>query len=37
VPFLGNIPLLKYFFKSRDKQDVRSELVVLLQPFLVNR
>ena len=37
VPFLGNIPLLKYFFKSRDKQDARSELVVLLQPFLVSR
>jgi MSHA type pilus biogenesis protein MshL len=37
VPFMGNIPLLGYFFKSRNKQDTRSELVVLLQPFLVNK
>jgi MSHA type pilus biogenesis protein MshL len=37
VPFLGNIPLLGNFFKSRDKQDVRTELVVLLQPFLVSK
>jgi type II secretory pathway component GspD/PulD (secretin) len=37
VPFLGHIPFLKYFFKSRNKQDARSELVILLQPLLVNR
>ncbi|MCX5810970.1 MAG: pilus (MSHA type) biogenesis protein MshL [Proteobacteria bacterium] len=37
VPFLGNIPLLGYFFKSRNKQDTKNELVVLLQPFLVGK
>jgi MSHA type pilus biogenesis protein MshL len=35
APFLGNIPFLGYLFKSRDKQDVRNELVVLLQPHLI--
>jgi MSHA type pilus biogenesis protein MshL len=37
VPFLGNIPVLGYFFKSRNKQDTKNELVVLLQPFLVGK
>jgi MSHA type pilus biogenesis protein MshL len=35
VPFLGNLPLFGYLFKNRDKQQVRSELVVLLQPKLI--
>jgi MSHA type pilus biogenesis protein MshL len=35
VPFLGSIPLLGYLFKSRNKQDTKNELVVLIQPFLV--
>jgi MSHA type pilus biogenesis protein MshL len=35
VPFLGSLPLIGYLFKSRDKQDVRSELVVLLKPYLI--
>jgi MSHA type pilus biogenesis protein MshL len=37
VPFLGNIPLMGYFFKSRNKQDAKNELVVLIQPFLVGK
>lgn len=35
VPVLGNIPGLGIFFKSRDKQEVRNELVICLQPVLV--
>jgi MSHA type pilus biogenesis protein MshL len=35
VPILGNIPGLGIFFKSRDKQQVRNELVIILQPMLV--
>lgn len=35
VPVLGNIPGLGLFFKSRDKQEVRNELVICLQPVLV--
>jgi MSHA type pilus biogenesis protein MshL len=35
VPFLGNLPFVGYLFKSRDKQQARSELVVLLQPKLI--
>jgi type II secretory pathway component GspD/PulD (secretin) len=37
VPFVGNIPILGYFFKSRDKEENGKELVVILQPNLVNR
>ncbi|HEX2967101.1 MAG TPA: pilus (MSHA type) biogenesis protein MshL [Syntrophorhabdaceae bacterium] len=36
VPFLGSIPYLGYLFKSRDKQDQKTELVILIQPTLVN-
>jgi MSHA biogenesis protein MshL len=36
VPFIGNIPVLGYFFKSRDKQESRTELVIILQPTLLN-
>lgn len=35
IPILGNIPGLGIFFKSRDKQEARNELVVVLQPVLV--
>ncbi|MDI6728297.1 MAG: hypothetical protein QMD44_05130, partial [Thermodesulfovibrionales bacterium] len=37
VPGLGDIPLLGEAFKSRDKSESRSELVVVLQPVLVSR
>jgi MSHA type pilus biogenesis protein MshL len=36
VPFLGSIPYLGYFFKSRDKQEQKIELVIIIQPILVN-
>ena len=36
VPFIGNIPILGYLFKSRDKQKSNTELVIILQPVLVN-
>ncbi len=36
VPFVGNMPILGYFFKSRDKQETRTELVIILQPTLLN-
>jgi MSHA type pilus biogenesis protein MshL len=35
VPLLGNIPGLGLIFKSRDKQEARNELVIILQPMLV--
>jgi MSHA type pilus biogenesis protein MshL len=37
VPGLGDIPILGYFFKSRDKVVKKTELVVLLQPVIVSR
>ena len=36
VPFLGNLPFIGYLFKSRDKQEHKIELVVIIQPILVN-
>lgn len=36
IPFLGNIPFVGYLFKSRDKQEHRTELVVIIQPTLLN-
>lgn len=35
VPFLGNVPLIGYIFKSRDKTESRTELVIALQPTLL--
>lgn len=37
VPGLGDVPVLGGVFKSRDKAESRSELVVVLQPVLVSR
>jgi MSHA type pilus biogenesis protein MshL len=37
VPVLGDVPLLGEAFKSRDKQEKKTELVVVLQPVLVSR
>lgn len=36
IPFLGNIPLFGYLFKSRNKLERKIELVIVLQPVLVN-
>lgn len=37
VPGLGDVPVLGGAFKSRDKAESRSELVVVLQPVLMSR
>lgn len=37
VPFLGNVPLIGYLFKSRDKSESGTELVVILRPVIVSR
>lgn len=36
VPLLGDIPLLGYLFKSRDKETVNTELLVFVTPIVVN-
>jgi general secretion pathway protein D len=35
VPFLMNIPLLGYLFRSSEKDNTRSELVVLIRPTVL--
>lgn len=35
IPLLGDIPLLGWFFSSHTKSDDRSELVVLLTPYVL--
>jgi len=37
IPGLGDIPLLGYLFKKKDKTLAKSELVVLLQPVIVSQ
>jgi MSHA type pilus biogenesis protein MshL len=37
IPGFGDIPLLGYLFKKKDKSFTKSELVVLLQPVIVSR
>lgn len=36
VPLLGDIPWLGSLFTRRDNTDMRTELVVVLQPYLIN-
>lgn len=36
VPLLGDIPWLGTLFTRRDNTDTRTELVVVLQPYLIN-
>ncbi|MCI4624745.1 MAG: pilus (MSHA type) biogenesis protein MshL [Candidatus Magnetoovum sp. WYHC-5] len=35
VPFVGNIPVLGLLFKSRDQKKERTELVIMLKPYVV--
>jgi general secretion pathway protein D len=35
VPFLKDIPLLGYLFRSSEKDETRSELIVLLRPTVL--
>ncbi|MBI5328946.1 MAG: pilus (MSHA type) biogenesis protein MshL [Deltaproteobacteria bacterium] len=36
VPFLSNIPLIGHLFKSMDKSEGKTELVVILKPVIVS-
>lgn len=36
IPLLGDIPWLGALFTNKDNQDSRSELVVILQPYLIS-
>ncbi|MFN3751898.1 MAG: pilus (MSHA type) biogenesis protein MshL [Thiobacillus sp.] len=36
VPGLGQLPLLGYFFGNTNKQSVKSELVILIKPTVIN-
>lgn len=35
VPFLGDIPLLGYFFKSSTKKKIKKNLMLILTPYVV--
>jgi general secretion pathway protein D len=36
VPLLGDIPLLGWAFKRKQKEDVKKELLIFLTPHIVN-
>ena len=36
IPFLSEIPILGYLFGSTSKQNIRTELMVLLKPTVLN-
>ncbi len=35
VPILGSIPLIKYAFSSKEKRKVKSELIMIITPYIV--
>ena len=35
-PIIGSIPLLKWFFKTRERTRSKTELVILLQPIVID-
>jgi len=37
IPWLGDIPILGYLFKSRTKSVAKTELVVILQPIIISK
>lgn len=37
VPFLGDIPILGYFFRDYSENELRSELLIFITPRIVNR
>jgi type IV pilus assembly protein PilQ len=37
VPYLADIPILGWFFKSRSDQDDRGELLIFITPRIINR
>jgi type IV pilus assembly protein PilQ len=37
IPFLGDLPILGYFFRSRKENDDRTEFLVFITPRIANR
>jgi MSHA type pilus biogenesis protein MshL len=37
IPWLGDMPILGYLFKSRSKTVIKTELVILLQPVIISK
>jgi MSHA type pilus biogenesis protein MshL len=37
IPWLGDLPVFGYLFKSRTKKVINSELVVLIQPTIISK
>ncbi len=37
VPFLGKLPILGFFFRTRAEQDSNTELLVFITPHILNR
>lgn len=37
VPFLGDIPILGFFFKSKSESDAHTELLIFITPRVLNR
>ena len=37
VPFLGDIPILGFFFKSKAEDDAHTELLVFITPRVLTR
>jgi general secretion pathway protein D len=35
VPLLGDIPVLGFFFKNKDKSDVKTELIIFITPHII--
>ena len=35
VPFLGNIPLLEHLFRKTSYENIRTELVIFLTPYVI--
>ncbi len=35
VPMLGNLPLINKLFKNTSKQEMKTELVILLRPKII--
>lgn len=35
IPLLGDIPVLGWLFRSRDREDIKTELLVILTPYVI--
>lgn len=35
VPLLGDIPILGFFFRSKDKSDAKTELIIFITPHII--